>query len=89
MLFRSGQLIFYEIDEDTGDQVIEENKQKDKRPADNDGMRLPQSAHDGVPNSPRRLSHDEGGETAPTQVKKLPKWYIKTIEDGQMKVHPL
>ena len=83
-----GQLIFYEIDEDTGDQVIEENQQKDKRPADNDGMRLSQSAHDGVPNSPRRLSHDGGGETASTQVKKLPKWYIKTIEDGQMKEQP-
>ena len=78
-----GPLIFYEVDEDTCTQLEEDIQQSDKR-LERPATKESEAA---VPNSPKRTSIEgggelasESGEPAPMQVKKLPKWYIKTIE---------
>ena len=77
-------LIFFEVDEETGDMKDEGFKAAQNRPASiHDGI-PPQDMHEIVPNIPNEVPID-GGDTDNTQgVKKLPKWYIKTIEDSSI-----
>ena len=75
-------LIFFEVDEETGDMKDEGFKEAQNRPTSSHGGIPPQDVHEIVPNIPYVVPIDGVDADNPQGVKKLPKWYIKTIEDS-------
>ena len=63
---------------------MKDSKAAQNRPASIHEGIPPQDMHETIPNIPNEVPID-GGDTDNTQcMKKLPKWYIKTIEDSSI-----